>query len=245
MDNLSMVIAVPTLKSHPNWDKWPQAWHDCSSSKPPVVFADGSVGVLAAMQDLYERTTEDIICLLHDDVEAMEQGWDLRVLAEFADPTVGLVGFGGAIGLGTDDIYKTPYRLQQLARVGYRSNVIDAEIHGLREPNAIDVATLDGFALIVRRRVLDLLGGMPGHGDRGIPHHNYDNRLCIACHKLGLRVRLVGIRCKHHGGLTSTGEKYQSWAKQTEWGSDAGIHQASHLPLYEDGRGILPLRIKQ
>lgn len=200
---------------------------------------EDNLGVTGSLQWLYEHTTAPIIAFIHSDVEIYEQGWDERVLKEFDDPSVGVVGFGGATQLGADDIYRTPYRLMQLRRINYMSNQTDAEAHGRSFTGECDVATCDGFALVVRRMLLDRWGGWPV---KRYPFHNYDNALCIESHRQGYRVRLVGIACTHHGGRTSTTPEVQAYW-QSLGTSDQQIHTESHLRLYEDGRGILPLRV--
>lgn len=218
---------------------------------------DDNLGVTGSLQWLYENTAAPIIAHLHSDTEIFEQGWDERVLKEFDDPKVGVVGFGGALQLGEDSIYKIPYRLTQLRRIDYRSNTRDAETHGERFAGECDVATLDGFALIVRREVLDKWA----HVNLAAPisqssvitwgwpverylFHNYDNALCIEAHRQGYRVRLVGIDCQHHGGVTSTSPAGQAhW--QSQGTTDAAIHEQSHLALFEDGRGVLPYRVRE
>lgn len=212
---------------------------------------DDNFGVTGSLQWLYENTTAPIIAFLHSDLEIFEPGWDARVLAEFDDPKVGVVGFGGALQLGEDDLYRTPYRLQQLRRIDYRSNTRDAETHGERFTGSCDVATLDGFALVVRRELLDKwranlydVHDWVGWPIARYPFHNYDNALCVHAHKSGWRVRLVGIDCIHHGGATATTPAYQEWSLKTLGMTDAQVHEQSHLALYEDGRGVLPWRVK-
>ena len=200
-----------------------------------------NLGVTSSLQWLYEHTSAPVIAFLHSDCEIFEKGWDERVLLEFDDPRVGVVGFGGALQLGEDGLYKTPYRLTQLRRIDYMSNTRDAETHGERFTGACDVATLDGFALIVRREMLDKWSGWPVER---YPFHNYDNALCVHAHKNGWRVRLVGIDCQHHGGATATTPAYQQWSLEKLGMTDAQVHEQSHLALYEDGRGVLPWRVR-
>jgi hypothetical protein len=76
------------------------------------------------------------------------------------------------------------------------------------------------------------------------PFHNYDNALCVHAHKTGYRVRLVGIACHHHGGQTATTPAYQEWSQRSLGLTDAEVHEQSHRHLYEDGRGVLPWRVK-
>ena len=138
------------------------------------------------------------------------------------------------------DIYKVPYYLQQLGRSYYRSNTIDAESHGERFTGACDVATLDGFALIVRRELLDKMGGFPV-GE--LPdHHCYDYFLTLSAWRHGYRVRLCGIKCHHKGGLTAVSKEYQEWATKTKWGSDVEMHKQGHRWIYEEFADVLPVR---
>lgn len=221
-----------------------QSWQD--TAKLPAEWQtrynklDDNLGVTGSLQWLYEHTTAPVIAFLHSDCEIFEPGWDERVLAEFDDPKVGVVGFGGGRQHGHEDIYKTPYRLQQLARFDYLSNTRDAEIHGARFDGSCEVAVLDGFALVIRRDLLVRTGGWPVSQ---IPFHCYDYWACIAAHKLGYTVRLVGVRCHHHGGATATTPAYQDWSRKVLGKSDVEVHEESHRVIYEMGRGVLPWRV--
>lgn len=196
-------------------------------------------GVIGSYQALYEQTTEPILAYIHDDVEVYQRGWDLRILGEFDDPAVGVVGFGGGLDHGTPDIYRRPYQLQQLARGHYLSNTRDAEAHGTRFAGSCDVAVLDGFALVVRRALLDKCGGWPA-----VPggFHCYDYAICAEAHRYGYRVRMVGIDCHHFGGRTSTTPQYIEWAAKHEGLSDQEIHEVSHRWVYDNYRDVLPWR---
>jgi GT2 family glycosyltransferase len=202
---------------------------------------DDNLGVTGSLQWLYEHTTAPVIAFLHSDLEIFEPGWDARVLKEFDDPKVGLVGFGGGLQHGSTDIYKIPYALGQLARFDYRSNTTDAEQHGERFVESCEVAVLDGFALILRRELLDRVGGWPV---KELPFHCYDYWAAIATHKLGYSVRLVGIKCQHWGGSTSTTPEAQAYWERSLNKTDAQIHEESHRFMYDYARGYLPWRIK-
>lgn len=197
-------------------------------------------GVINLYQEGMEQGNDPIVAFIHNDVLMKEQGWDDRVLAAFEDPQVGVVGFGGALCHGSPDIYKTPYKLQQLGRSYYFSNVDNAEEHGARFDGVMEVAVLDGFALIVRRELLEKMGGWKP--DEWPPHHLYDYRCCCEAHRHGYKVMLVGVRCHHSGGKTATRSDYQEWAKTTKWGSDVGMHEAGHRMLYDLYRDVLPWR---
>ena len=216
-------------------------WLCLATTRPREIVIDNrehNRGLLSSYQEGYEQSTADVLAFIHDDVVIYEEGWDARVLAEFAAPNVGVVGFGGALVHGSPDLYRTPYNIQQLGRSFYLSNVTDAEVHGTRFDGACDVAALDGFALIVNRKLLDLTGGWPV--DTYPPHHCYDYWITAMAHRFGYRVRVVGVRCHHLGGLTATTSRYQEWARQTPWGSDVAMHASGHKLIYNEFWDVLP-----
>lgn len=192
-----------------------------------------NLGVVGSYQWLYKTAAagSDLLCFMHDDVIVRERGWDARVIREFEDETVGMVGFGGAKQHGAGDLYKTPYRLQQLGRSGYLSNVDDAEVHGARFEGATDVAVLDGYVLVIRRRLLDLVGGWQQVIDAGVDFIGYDYMMCGLVHRVGARIRVVGVRCHHRGGGTSVAVVKAD--RQAEY-------EHSHRWLYDNMRDVLP-----
>ena len=194
-----------------------------------------NLGVIGSYRHLYATSTEDILCFLHDDVVIREKGWDARVLDEFHDTKVGIVGFGGALRHGTADLYKTPYRLQQLIRGEYKSNVDDAEVHGERFTGSFRAAVLDGFCLCVRRSFLDRVGGFslfPEHSN----YFCYDYILCALCRRFGFDVRAVGIRCHHRGGSASINvDNY--------WTSQEAYYQ-SHRWFYDNFKDVMPASVR-
>lgn len=206
------------------------------------LYLDEGLGHLPMAQKAYEELRDkcDVIGYPHDDVVVHESEWDKRVLAEFDDPKVAVVGFGGATGMGHEDIYKIPYHYTQLARVDFVSNLRDAEVHGRRNAGAEDVAFLDSFTLFVRTSFLNGQGGWPI--DRYAPMHLGDAWLCLTALQKGYRVRMVGVDCSHTGG--GRGAIADEWAATTKWGSYDAMHKHNHLAVYEDFRGLLPLRLR-
>ena len=197
-------------------------------------------GPVASLQRGYKHTTAPIIAFIHDDVEIFEDGWDAAVLEEFNRPNVGVVGFGGATGLGSPDIYKVPYQLQQLARYGYASNDTDWKTHGGHFTGSREVAVLDGFCLIVRRELLDKCGGWPV---TKMLFHNYDFYLCAIARRMGYKVRQIGVHCHHSGGLTSTTANYNNWIMREHGRTDSEEHSRAHTFCWEEFRDVLPIRV--
>ena len=211
--------------------------------KDPDVYVNApNIGVVPAMQILYERNQdEDILAFVHSDVTVYDSNWNSRVMAEFDDPKVAVVGFGGATGIGVSDIYKTRYEISQLQRIGYASNMRDWEVHGGYEAGSKDVAVCDGFFLAIRRAALKEIGGWSGFT---FNFHMYDAYISLALAERGWKTRMVGIECEHHGGGTSTTPSYISWCRENGTTAERE-HEEPHRFFYERFRNLLPYRVNQ
>lgn len=243
------------------------SWHRCASGQvSTTVIVNGTnghpyLGTVPAFRtgvdQLLDDTDLEIIACLHDDFEILEAGWDQRVIRHFErHPNCGLLGFGGAKGLGLDDLYQAPYDPLQLARIGFRSNLEDAEVHGIRSLLPEPVACLDGFSQIGRRafweghhyispiREADI-HLRPWHTleSLGFVHHFYDGALGAIAKRYGWETWYLPIRGKHYGGQTAVGDAgYTEWAKTKIDGGDHGFWQAAHRAGYEAFRDVLPIR---
>lgn len=214
------------------WDGWERcvaSWMDTSRSDT-YYYIVGNKDVLPAYQEAYEFNDRPILGMVHDDVMIYESGWDSRVLEEFRDRDVGLVGFAGGLGHCSADLYSVPYHLPNLARQNFMSNLRDAERHGARFTGARDVAVLDGLSLFVRRSILEKAGGWPL--DRPIGYWLYSEWLCCEVRRQGYRIRLVGVDCEHLGGKSSA-----HIAKSP-------TYEEAHWHLYDTNRDVLPYRVK-
>ena len=235
---MRLAICVATMQPE---IKHPDQWMLQSMTDIPILrrhnTAGDNLGIVKSYHWLYEHVTlrdRDVLCYLHDDVICREQGWDERVLKEFEDERVAVAGFGGAEWHGTDDLYKRPYQLSNLRRGGYGSNVDDAEVHGERFTGSKDVAVLDGFALCVRRSFLDRIGGWSLVAG-GCDFYCYDYAICALARRYGYRIRLIGVRCHHLGGRTST-QGVKGVTGQEEY-------ERSHRWFYEEFRDAMPCRV--
>ncbi len=204
-----------------------------------------------------EHTDADVLCCFHDDLELLDPTWQEQVIRCFERrPACGLAGFGGAIGLGSDDIYKVPYDPMQLARIGFRSNLVDAEVHGIRSLLSERVACLDGFSQIGRREFW-LGESTTGRAnpirnprpltyleDHGVIHHFYDGALGALAARAKWETWYIPVRCRHYGGRTAVADQgYQAWAQQQIPGGDQGYWQQSHRVGYQLFRDVLPIRV--
>lgn len=184
----------------------------------------------------------DFIYFSHSDVLIEEAEWDVKLFKWLDQLTsVGVIGFGGAKGIGSPDIYKSEYVIWQLARRNFVSNMRDAEQHGRRMINEIEpVAVLDGFSLIASVEMLDSIGGFDEH----YIFHNYDNDLCIRSILAGYSNFVLNIKCHHMGGITSTRSDYDNWLHTHNINGDGEIHAEAHVYMYNKFKGHLPIYIR-
>lgn len=197
-------------------------------------------GVHLAMQ-AYPLT--EIIAVLHDDCIVQEQGWDSQVVDHFAQhPKCGLAGFGGAWGLGDDDIQTAPYRPTLLVRKGFMSNMKDAEAHGTRVTESRRIAVLDGFSLIFRRPFARQYWTWAEHS--GIVHHCYDAAAGALAWEAGQETWLIPVACHHLGGQTAVGDgNYAVWARARRTDGDQTFWEEAHRIVYDRFKHILPIRV--
>jgi len=187
----------------------------------------------------------NILAFLHDDCTIDEFGWDAKIDYHFHRyPNCGLLGFGGALGLGTADLYKRPYQLQQLARQRFFSNMAEAESHGQRTTETRRVAVLDGFAQVFRRSAYVNMGGWKDALDAGITFHMYDAWAACRMWELGWETWLLPLACSHHGGLTSVSAEYDQWLRAKGVEGDAEVHTKAHEVIYQRFRNTLPISVE-
>lgn len=178
----------------------------------------------------------------HNDVVMCEIGWDEKLdilLSKLKNP--GVCGFFGATQLGTSDIYRTPYHLMQLQRWDCWTGLTTIRYGGLLlQKEFKEVAVLDGFALIINRKVLERICN--DESLNGFPvHHMYDNLICIESHFAGFKNYVLNFNCDHLGGRTSC---YNDGEYAKQFGTtDFEIHRMAHEMFYERYRGRLPVRI--
>ena len=223
-----------------------------------VSYSKENVGVPQALHRMWKNhimeeqdgstyaSPDDFLLYTHDDVHLLESGWDRR-LRDFLEehPKAGLVGFGGARGLGDPDLYQKPYALPQLARRDFVSNMRDAEAHGRRITAPQRVSVLDGFSLGCRRSFLDTIGGFSWTPDWMV-HHIYDTGLGCMAARAGVETWVLPLLCHHHGGLTATRPGYLDGIAKDMGGAggDGEIHRRGHEWLYQSCRDVLPLMVE-
>lgn len=196
-----------------------------------VIRNDENKGVMPAMNQAWHvlKNITDFIFYVHNDVMIHEKGWDDKILRLLSGlPDCGVAGFYGAKGIGTHDIYKTPYVMQQLIRLENVSGCLrmNPAVHGFRHPRGEteEVAVLDGFSLIVKTELLNKIGGLDASYP---PHHMYDQDICTESMNAGYRNFVLSMDADHLGGRTDVGEDWAKGFGKTK----AEIHRDAH-PVY-------------
>jgi Glycosyltransferase like family len=242
INSLTLELIIATW-NQPEWERCVASWQ--RDAIPPKSQIISKQGILDAYQVGYDHCHAALLAYLHDDLLCLDRYWLSRVLAEFdADPTVAIVGFAGAPGYGHPAMYSQPYHHSSLGRVGFASNMVNAEQHGGRFTGSRDVVVLDGMALIVRRSFLDELGGWewrrprpdrPADSpDAPFDYFLYAEALCFHALRRGLRVRQVGIAVDHLSGR-STGLNPNLCPD----------FEGEHRRLWDEFRDVLPARVSQ
>lgn len=237
--NLPVYMILNGPRKEGDYAKWTLPPNFLTMSHPEIL---GPVAAFALGVRWAQSEGAEIIACFHTDLRLDEPGWDYKVQSFFeANAKCLLAGFSGASGLGSDDIYHSPYSPYQLARQGFFSNMTEAEKHGKRLLTPRRMACCDGFSIIGRaeflRRSFDRLEGL------GVVHHMYDGALGAFAYRAGGEAWYLPIRCDHAGGAESVAmSMYHEWAAAK--GGDKGIWAQSHRILYEELRGVLPLRIR-
>lgn len=227
-NRLGMIVATLYWKG---WAKCVSSWQETAKlSAEYRIF--GGMKLLEAYQKGFEESPEEILGFVHDDLYINEFGWDERVMAEFEDPSVALVGFGGALMLSSPLLYQLPFSAEHVGRWKFRSNMRDAETHGERFTGSCNVACLDGFSMFVRRTVLQNspFQGWP-HGIT-LGYHGYDLWLSAEVRRQGLKTRLIGVKCDHIGWRTSVMTK------------EPDNRDEAYRWLYDNFRGTIPFEVQ-
>lgn len=209
-------------------DRFVRDWLMGLTGNDIVIKNHQNVGLPKALNQILSASDGEYVFMTHTDIEMFEQGWDDKIRKAIEENgNVGVAGFYGAFGIGTSDIYRTPYAMKQLVRTtpvaGDRCRQ-DPKIHGHAQfsQDWVKCAVLDGFSLIVKNNAEFRFE--EGFG----PHHMYDNDICLQALDKGMDVITINMDVVHYGGKTDVGEDWASVFGKTK----QQVHQESHPPFY-------------
>jgi glycosyltransferase involved in cell wall biosynthesis len=191
-----------------------------------VIRNQKNVGLPKALNQALRVNDADYLFCTHTDVVMYEQDWDEIVLKAIEEAgNVGVAGFFGAKGIGTPDIYHTPYMMQQLVRTNPISGnrcKLNLATHGQMTFDHLweKCAVLDGFSLIVHKDLKFWTNSV---------HHCYDNQVCLEAINSGKQNIVINMDVDHLGGRTDVGEDWASAFGKTK----QQVHAEAHIPFYE------------
>jgi len=196
-----------------------------------------AIGAMMAMMDC----AAEKLLFLHDDVHIL---WMWReYLDDALDRGAGLMGFGGRRGFGTSDIFKSPYRLEQLVGIDFLSCMDNWSEHGRRLNVLQRVAYLDGFSLALSVDVYKSVGTWEACLFDGIEFHMYDAWMSLRAARKGFEVWAVPVLCHHFGGSTSVLMKtqYEEAVRAAGYVDGQELFDIAHRRIYNLFSDVLPI----
>lgn len=156
------------------------------------------------------NSSNEIICLMHDDIRLHTAGWGQIAMRLFEDqPQTGLIGIAGSrIKTRMPSAWwNCPKNLKVMRLIQhYPNNTVKEIDQGFEAGYLSEVAVIDGVFMMLRRntgvRLNQRLAGF----------HCYDISLSIECHKAGYRVYVTNQILLEH---LSLGTLNKSWYEQT------------------------------
>ncbi len=149
-------------------------------------------------------TTGDYVLLLNDDVAPIEPDWLDAMAAHLADPAVGVVGAKLLYPDGTVQHGGVIMGLGGLCDHANRHLAGDAPGYAGRAVLAQELSAVTGACLLVRRQVLEQVGGL----DERYPSSFNDVDLCLRIREAGYSVVFAPEAVLHHHELQTYGSHY-------------------------------------
>lgn len=149
-------------------------------------------------------TAGEYVLLLNDDVSPIEPGWLDAMAAHLTDPAVGAVGAKLLYPDGTVQHGGVIMGLAGLCDHASRRLPGDAPGYAGRAVLAQELSAVTGACLLIRRRLLERLGGL----DEAYPSAFNDVDLCLRVREAGYSVVFAPEAVLHHHELRTYGSHY-------------------------------------
>jgi hypothetical protein len=186
----------------------------------------------ALLDRVRDRDDLEALVLLHQDTEVVSDDLCARVREAFADPTVGLAGCAGAVGVRSLPWWEGTVTWAAFTHRHDRGDLASSSWN----PDDLapyarlgEVEALDGFLLVLTPWAVRELRFDEGLGAL----HGYDTDLCLQVREAGRRVVTIDVRAIHHHELAPFGDT-EEWvqahvALAEKW--------AGRMPPFGDGTG--------
>jgi len=202
-----------------------------------------NVGMVNTYRQIFDTVDTDLVAIIHNDVFIYENAWDQRVIKMFKTiDKLGSLGFFGAQGVGR--IGERSQDVLQLGQMAGISNMLEAEVHGIRMVEDFrPAAILDGFAMVFNMAFIRESGGLD---PRYQYHHLYDRELPLLAISLGYKNIVLNVSCHHVSGMTANRSEYQEWinAKIGKKEADIFTHDENTKVFTKKWGAVLPLYVE-
>lgn len=196
-----------------------------------IIRNDVNVAGFGALLQVLPVSSNDIILWMHNDVLIHEQGYDTRILAEFAnDDKLAIAGFFGAYGVADNG-----------GRIGSMGNMQGKEwgtpqhLHGDVLTGSYPAVVFDALAMIINRPLF-YQANLPINE---IPPHHWNDRILPLLFVLqGYHALTIGIAFDHKGGVSSLGDKYRELAERWSREQNVAFEQNWDYTFYHRGEQL-------
>ena len=202
-----------------------------------------NLGYAATNNKGIQASTGEVILLLNSDAIATRAGF-IRLIEGLME--TGTVGAAGPLSNNVGYYQRITPTYQSLVTLEYFA--VDLALSSREDQ---DVEMLVGFALAIRRSVLDQVGLLDERFSRGMWE---DTDLCLRIAMAGFRLKVVGRAYFHHWGsrtlqrvvpdqgalLRANGARYQA-----KWQHLVATGYVSHLPGLYVGQGLVKFNPKR
>lgn len=191
-----------------SWDKY-HAYVEPRTEGRTVHTRFGARSIADAYNSILDNCTDDVVILLHDDLELTDPDGEAKLAAAAQEPGVGLVGVaggGGGHGLAWWLYEPVGHQLTDVLNIDFG-------------PRAGDVDLLEGSLLVFSPWAVKILRFDP----RFPGFHGYDE-IAAQCRAAGMRNVVVDVDTHHHSSLGfKTEESHLQWLEadrlyREKWG---------------------------
>lgn len=266
MNNLSIVIPVTdkqdlTYRALQNLDLYsddstefilvdngsvhPYPLLDCDH----IIRNEQNIGVFPAVLQGLAAAENNIVLVMHNDVLIHEQGFDRRILNEFAnDPLLGIAGFFGGRGVsenGGRDYAESNMQGKEWGMSYHQHSHLLTDTH--------PAVVFDSLALIFNRDIFYKVFP-PDEQALIAPHHWFDRICTLGIVMAGYHALTIGIAFDHFGGGTSVANTAFSdfterWVKEKglplEQNADYTMYMYGERYFRNRWRGKFPVRVNK
>ena len=207
------------------------AYFDSIRDKASINYVrnEENLGPIRGINQGIKAAKYDYIAVIHTDVLILESGWLEKITSVMKkDPAIGIAGLAGR-----KEIYKTGCVNED----SLKHDLQDDDLNDPMTEDVAQVAVLDGLCFVMRRELIDKIGGL----DETYGYmHCYDLDVSMQSIAAGFKNVVVKVPALHlaNGGMTRKTREYKKIVKD-----DYGLLKKNCKIFAHKWRNLLPLKI--